>query len=255
MMKKRYVVLLCSLLLSFSSVVSGESLRREKIEKGQHVVWEAPMKEKLVAITFDDGPDPIFSSQILDVLKKHKAKATFFVVGQYAKAHPEIIKREREEGHEVGNHTFTHIDVLKVTKNKLNKEIEKTERIIYRDGEPEVKLFRPPLGHMSWQLINMMKEKRYKSVLWSWHQDTRDWSGRSAGPMIQQVVGNVRNGDIILFHDAGGDRTPTVQALKGILPQLKARGYKCVTVSELLKHHPKYKKWYEKPVLDLPGRR
>ncbi|GGE69813.1 polysaccharide deacetylase family sporulation protein PdaB [Priestia taiwanensis] len=228
-------------------VVSGESLQRKDLERGYPVVWEAPMKEKLIAITFDDGPDPIFSSQVLDVLKEHQAKATFFVVGEYAKMHPEIIKREIADGHEVGNHTFTHIDILKVSTSKLKKEIEKTERIIYREGEPELKLFRPPLGNISWPLVKMMEEKNYKVVLWSWHQDTRDWAGRGAGSMATQVLTNLRNGDIILFHDAGGDRTPTVQALKMILPKLKERGYKCVTVSELLKSHPTYKKWFFEP--------
>jgi peptidoglycan-N-acetylglucosamine deacetylase len=254
-MKKRYVVLIWSLLFSFSSVVSGESLKRKDLEQEHDVVWEAPMKEKLVAITFDDGPDPLFSSQVLDVLKKHQAKATFFVIGQYAQLHPEIIKRELEAGHEVGNHTFTHIDIEKVTASRLAKEIDKTERVIYQDGEPELKLFRPPLGHINWRLVKMMEKKNYKVILWSWHQDSRDWGGRAAAPMANQVMNNLRNGDIILFHDAGGNRSETVKALKIILPQLKARGYKCVTVSELLRHHPVYKKWFWESPLDMTDRK
>ena len=131
--------------------------------------------EKVIALTFDDGPDRDFTPQVLDILKKNDVKATFFVVGENVEWNPEILKRQYNEGHEIGNHTFTHINVSKKGYDDIYKEINNTQQAIKKVIGEEPKLFRPPYRAISKSMCNIVKEKDMNIILWS-NLDPRDWS-------------------------------------------------------------------------------
>ncbi|WP_211747638.1 polysaccharide deacetylase family protein [Paenibacillus sp. Marseille-Q4541] len=219
---------------------------RTYYEKRGDIVWEAPVSKKQIAFTFDDGPDEEETVQILELLKKYDAKATFFVVGQQSKTKGHLIRREIAEGHEVGNHTYFHTFADQIKKKEdYMKELEDTDRIIEEAGAPKPTLFRPPGGVYNDIVLESAKKRGYTIVLWSWHQDTADWSRPGKQRIINKVLRNARNGDIVLFHDNVHGQSQTVKALERILPELKKQGYQFVTVSELLKTK-------EKEVMELP---
>ena len=214
---------------------------RQFYEQKGDVMWEIPLEEKLVSITFDDGPNEHITPQILDLLKEYDAKATFFVVGNRIDRHSEIIKREVLEGHEIGNHTYNHIFFSSnYSREVIDEEIERTRKKINEVAGIDSPWFRPPGGYINDRVVDEAKKYGYTVVLWSWHQDTQDWKSPGVKAIVNKVLNNVRNGDIILMHDhvvtkKGNSQTQTVEALKIILPELERRGYKLVTVSELVK--------------------
>lgn len=219
---------------------------RAYYEARGEIVWEAPIKEKLIALTFDDGPDRNETAQILDILKKHKAKATFFVLGKWAKERPELIAREIAEGHEVGNHTFHHTfgDQIK-DEDMYLKELADADQAIEDASGVRPTLFRPPGGVYNDVVVRSAQARGYSIVLWSWHQDTGDWNRPGKQRIINKVLRNARNGDIVLFHDNVHGKSQTIEALEHILPELTKQGYRCVTVSELLEAK-------QREVMELP---
>ncbi|MBS8265890.1 polysaccharide deacetylase family protein [Mesobacillus boroniphilus] len=210
------------------------SIKRAKFEKTGHVYWDIPVEEKLVAFTFDDGPDPAYTTQILDALKKYNAKATFFVIGEEAEKYPEIIERQADEGHEIGNHTYRHRFRDGYSSAMLKKELEKNAAVIKGITGVTPTLFRPIAGYYDKEIVDTAIEADYNVILWSWHQETRDWSRPGAAKITQNVISDTKSGDIIIFHDAGGDRSQTVKAVEDILKILYKNGYQCTTVSDLL---------------------
>ncbi|MEF3304562.1 polysaccharide deacetylase family protein [Paenibacillus sp. GYB003] len=215
-----------------------EKKGRDYYETRGEIVWEVPTEQKVIALTFDDGPDPVDTPAILELLRQYGAKATFFVVGQRVDKFPDIVRREMEEGHEIANHTFTHnyMNGRKHSADRIADEIMKTEQSIVRVTGKKPHLFRPPGGYYNDQVVGASKTTGYKVVMWSWHQDTEDWSTPGVGKIVNKVLKNARNGDIVLFHDYVEGKTQTVEALRQILPQLKERGFRFITVSELLTH-------------------
>lgn len=226
------------IILFILATETTQTLKKDRtyFEKRKEAVWEVSTKEKTIALTFDDGPDPIYTPQILDLLKKYKAKGTFFVIGKRVEEFPSIIQREAKEGHELANHTFNHRILRGYTKEKIELELEKTDEIIYSLTKKHPKLFRPPGGFYNENIVSVAKEKGYLVVIWSWRHDTLDWSRPGVKRIVNRVISNLHNGDIILLHDQV-DNSQTVEALKLILPELKKRGYKLITVSQLLKKH------------------
>lgn len=196
------------------------------------MLWDIQTEEKVIALTFDDGPDPRYTSQILEVLAKYDAKATFFVLGKNAEKYPEIIKRQYNEGHELANHTYSH--QFKSSEIKLQDELKKTNDIIYDITGFAPTLFRPVGGMYTDNIINTAYKSGYKVVIWSWHLDTLDWKNPGVSKISKKVLDGASPGDVVLFHDGGGNRAQTVKALEQILPELQKRGYKFVTISELM---------------------
>jgi peptidoglycan-N-acetylglucosamine deacetylase len=231
---KKLLVCLIVLLIGSTPVAEANVYKRFKFEKTGQVFWDIKTKKKLVALTFDDGPDPIFTPQILDALAKYDAKATFFVIGAEAEKYPEIIRREANEGHEIANHTYRHHFRDHFQPNKLKEELAKTSKVIERLSGQTPSLYRPHSGYYNEMIVNTAVNNGYRVVLWSWHQDTKDWKRPGIGKITQNVVSDTKPGDIVIFHDAGGDRKQTVKAVENILKILYQKGYKCVTVSELL---------------------
>lgn len=240
-MKKhmRFWLITCAVLLVTSYNQSALALReknREYYETRGEIVWEVPTNSKVIALTFDDGPDPRYTPEIAALLKKYEAKSTFFVVGSRVSQYPELVRSLAQDQHEIANHTFNHPDIRKLTPERLRDEVEKTQEAIFSATGVRPTLFRPPGGYYSESVVHTAKQAGFLIVMWSWHQDTRDWTDPGVKKIVDKVLGNARNGDIVLFHDYGGNRKQTVQALEQILPELQKRGYRFVTVSELMKH-------------------
>jgi polysaccharide deacetylase family sporulation protein PdaB len=226
--------MICTLM--FNSVVCAMPKKdRAYYEARGEVVWEVPTEEKVIALTFDDGPDPEETPLILDLLKQYQAKATFFLVGNKVERHPELVKRELSEGHELANHTYNHTYFSnRIAISKMVADITKAEEIIFNASGQKCHLFRPPGGFYNERLIKIAKQNGYMVVMWSWHQDTKDWSTPGVKKIVAKVLDHTQNGDIVLFHDYAEGHSQTVEALKIILPELARRGYRCVTVSDLL---------------------
>lgn len=211
-----------------------ENKGRRYYEQTGEVVWEIKTTDKIVAITFDDGPDPEYTPRVLELLAQYDAKATFFIIGQNAEKNPELVLRQYEEGHELANHTFTHPWTTSVP--KLDKELKQTNEIIFSITGFRPTLFRPVGGQYTDDMISTAVKNGFKVVMWSWHQDTEDWANPGVQKIVDTVLTGTKPGNVILFHDAGGDRRQTLQALDKILPELKKQGYQFVTISELLEY-------------------
>ena len=193
-----------------------------------------------VALTFDDGPDPVWTPRILDVLKARGMKATFFVVGRNAEEHPELLRRIVAEGHELGNHSYTHGNLSEMPEWRQRLELGSTERLIEAETGRSTTLFRPPYNadatpSNAAELVPLAfaeRELGYTVVLE--RIDPQDWARPGADVIVQRVKEQRREGSIILLHDAGGDRAQTLAALPRILDWLAERGDSVVPMSELL---------------------
>ncbi|MCR4441994.1 MAG: polysaccharide deacetylase family protein [Peptococcaceae bacterium] len=216
--------------------VYKDRLRWESTGK---IIWRVPVDQKLIALTFDDGPSPTFTPQVLDVLNQFGVKATFFVVGRQVEKFPAILVREAREGHTVGNHMYTHSRVDKLSLEALIDDLRRADQLIYNLSGTRPHFFRPPDGYYDEKIVAAAEALNYQVVIWTWSQDTRDWSNISARTISERVLQNARPGDIILMHDQGGDRSNTLEALKLILPGLLEKGYKPVTLDELVESRAK----------------
>lgn len=232
------VAVTTALLSAQAAEASPHSRARERsyYEERGDIVWEVPMPEKFIAFTFDDGPDPQQTPKILHVLEQYQAKATFFVVGERVNRSPEIAQMELAKGHEIGNHSFHHPPFHRLAESSLMKELSQTQEAVFAATGQKPALFRPPGGYYNERIVELSKRHHLQMILWSWHQDTKDWASPGVNKIVRKVLNNARNGDIILMHDSVYNSTQTIEALKIILPELKSRGYSFVTVSELLTH-------------------
>ncbi len=197
------------------------------------VCSENPNGVKVLALTFDDGPHPEQTPKVLDVLEKYGAKGTFFVIGKNIAGNEAVVRRILDDGHEIGNHTYTH-PLRSGSSDALLEEAAKTTELLESTFDYSPVLFRPPGGNISGSRIESICASGYKCVLWSWRMDTRDWASPPVESVVQTVLRDVKFGDIILFHDNVYGTSPTAEALEIILPELIERGYSFVTVSELI---------------------
>ncbi|OJF16545.1 MAG: chitooligosaccharide deacetylase [Bacillaceae bacterium G1] len=202
-------------------------------------VLNAPSSKRQVALTFDDAPDDTFTPQILDVLQREGVKATFFVVGNRAEAHPDIMERIVREGHAVGNHSYNHANLPKLTDEQFREQIRKTDEIIRRFTGYTPRMVRPPYGEISEEQIKWLASQ-HKTVV-NWNVDSLDWKGLTAEQVATNVLGHVHPGSIVLMHSGGGigeDLSGTVNALPLIIRTLREAGIEMVTVPELLELPP-----------------
>ncbi len=199
----------------------------------QRPVYSSNCKEtKKIALTFDDGPHPRITQEILSILDRYNVKATFFIIGINAKNYPEALSRVIDAGHEIGNHTYSHKILKDKTKDVIYKEIFDTEKEISQKSSKALQLIRPPCGLYDDNLVSIAKENGYKIVLWN--IDTHDWAHSSSQSMVSNVLTRVSGGDIILFHDYISGENNTPETLKILIPKLLNMGYEFVTVSQLL---------------------
>ena len=200
------------------------------------LIKQGTTKQKLVALTFDDGPDAHYTPQILDILKKKGVPATFFVVGRQIQAYPNQLKRMVNEGHAVANHTWSHPNLRQLTTSKMVQEINSTQHEMQRVIGRKPDLFRPPYGFITKSDAMVLNDMGLRVIMWS--VDTLDWSGASADFILERVHRDIRPGGIVLQHNiqnnVPGMLDGTVEALPQIIDELHEKGYQFVTVQSLL---------------------
>lgn len=202
-------------------------------------------KEKVVALTFDDGPWPNYTSQVLEILKKNNIKATFFWIGRMLKEYPEIGKQVAEAGHVIANHTWSH-SYRWMNKAAAAREIDETADLIYKTTGVKSLYFRPPGGILTNGVADYAKKKNYAIIMWS--NDSIDYRPYPAKRLVNNVMRKIKTTEIVLMHDGGGNRSATVKALPEIISKFKKLGYKFVTVPELLEMELKQKEAASKKV-------
>lgn len=183
-----------------------------------------------IALTFDDGPNKTLTPKLLDLLAAHHMKATFFVVGQNAADHPEILRRAVREGHEIGNHTWSHPNLGKMSDDAARRELQKTDDAIFAAIGKHPTLMRPPYGSIT------AHEKRwihddfgYRIIIWD--VDPLDWKRPGPTVVCNRILKETHPGSIVLAHDI---HPPTIEAMPAIFDQLDRKGFRSVTVTELL---------------------
>lgn len=221
--------------------ISGKTVKEvvKPVQNNTYFRYNAnPGDDKVIALTFDDGPWPT-TTQLLDVLKEYDVKATFFTIGEQIADYPDAMKREVKDGHQICTHSWDHaagsgngVDMTLMSPEEQVEEVTKGQEAVTKvTGGEAPKAFRSPGGNFHDELIWTVAP--YVSYEIGWNVDTEDWRTPGAQTIADRIL-SAKSGDIVLMHDGGGDRSQTIEALKIALPQLKEKGYKFVTIDELL---------------------
>jgi len=196
-----------------------------------------PRGSKRIALTYDDGPNDPHTYRLLELLQKHNAHATFFLIGRYVQQRPDIVREVAKAGHVIGNHTFTHpnLAVASVIQNRL--QIEECQRAILEISGESPRLFRPPFGGRRPATLKIARSLGLEPVMWN--VTSYDWQVPPAEKIVKTCVRQMRGGDVILMHDGshdnfGVDRAQTVLATEMLLERYEAQGYEFVTVPEMM---------------------
>ena len=195
------------------------------------LVTRVATADSVIAITFDDGPIPTYTDSTLDVLAEFDARATFFMVGERMEQRPELVARVLDEGHEIGNHSYNHPAMVLISARNVRLQVERTDSIIRAAGQEGEIWFRPPYGKRLLMLPLYLGDEGRPTVLWDLEPDS-EW--RDADGVVSYVLERVQPGSILLLHTELPARRENRIALRQLLPELAARGYRFVTVSELL---------------------
>ncbi|TDX46618.1 polysaccharide deacetylase family protein [Orenia marismortui] len=190
--------------------------------------YQGPSGKKAMSLTINVAWGEEYLPSMLDTLDKYQVKATFFFIGRWVEKFPDKTKEIKERGHELGNHGYRHLHPKKLSKDKLVKLIKDNEELIYKTTGIRTNLFAPPYGEVDDRISEVASEAGYKTIMWS--ADTIDWQRPAPEVIINRVLSKAQNGGIVLMHPT----KPTSQALAQIIEKLQAKGYKLVTVSELL---------------------
>ncbi|WP_116947178.1 bifunctional polysaccharide deacetylase/glycosyltransferase family 2 protein [Jiangella endophytica] len=192
-----------------------------------------------IVLTFDDGPDPVWTPRIVEVLERHRVPATFFVVGNLASQHPDLVRRIHEAGSELGIHTFTHPDLAYVPGWRRELELSQTQLAVAAATGRTSSLVRPPyssaaeaIDDTGWPAIRELGNTGYVTVLTT--HDTQDWARPGVDEIVRHAIPENGDGAVVLMHDAGGDRSQTVEALDRLIPELRSRGYRFATVGDVV---------------------
>lgn len=208
------------------NVVQRNTLQTDNEKKQEKKGENMQEEKKKVALTFDDGPHPVYTPEMLDLLKEKNIKATFFLLGEQVEKYPDIVKRMNDEGHLIGNHSYKHEQLSKLSSVQACSQVNRTNELIYAITGKYPEYLRPPFGDWKDRLdceVNMIE------VLWD--VDTLDWSSQNKDKVVSKVMKNVEEGDIILMHDS---YESTVKATAEIIDRLQKDGYEFVTVDELI---------------------
>lgn len=186
--------------------------------------------QPVVAMTFDDGPHPSLTPKLLDILKERNIKCTFFLIGQNVKMYPKIVQRIIAEGHEIGNHTYTHCSLTSRSDDQIRSELKRSEEALMAAANYRPQLIRPPYGAINTRIKQLMfSEFGYSTIMWS--VDPQDWRRPGVSVVTSRLVSGAHPGAIMLAHDI---HPPTIQAVPAMFDQLLAKGYQFVTVSQLM---------------------
>ncbi|MDE5820797.1 MAG: polysaccharide deacetylase family protein [Lachnospiraceae bacterium] len=193
---------------------------------GVETAYQEDMSVKKVALTFDDGPHPRYTEQLLEGLRKRNVRVTFFVLGQSAELYPDLIREMAQDGHLIGNHTYSHIQLTRRNGQRFAEELQKTDAVIFEITGQHTEFVRPPYG--AW-------DKRYEESLNMiqvlWNVDPLDWCCSDAGTVVSRVLEKTDENSIILLHDVYAS---SVEAALAIIDELSAQGYEFVTVDEII---------------------
>ncbi len=189
-----------------------------------------------VALTFDDGPQPSSTPQILAILQRFGVRATFFCIGQQILAYPAIVRQESADGNLVENHTWSHPNLIYLPIPALSRQLSLTANAISQVTSISPTFFRPPYGEINSSILAQAKNQNLSVVLWD--VDPRDWSLPGSQAIITRVLSAAHNGAIILLHDGGGNRVQTIAALPTIITALRVRGLRFVTIQQLVDDLP-----------------
>jgi peptidoglycan/xylan/chitin deacetylase (PgdA/CDA1 family) len=199
------------------------------------VIYRVPVREKVVALTFDDGPRPPFTGEILDVLRDQGVVATFFLIGENVARHPGLARRIKAEGHALGNHGWAHRRLDGLSRVQAQNEILRGARAIRSATGTHPRILRPPYGAIDGRLVGdrgIAAQLGQQLVMWS--VETRDWATRSPLRVAAGTVRGIEPGAVVLLHDGGGNRDHVVTATRWMVGHLARKGYRFVTVPELL---------------------
>lgn len=187
-----------------------------------------------IAITFDDGPNPDFTNDVLAILKKHDAKATFFCIGKHIETHPELLKNIINNGHTIGNHTYSHANIFGFYKTaKVIQELNRTNEIVKRVAGLNLKLFRPAFGVTNPRIKTAINQLNLTSI--GWNKRSFDTTSLDENKIFNRITKNIKKGDIILLHDSS---EKTLKVLERLLLFLQEKNLQSVTVNELLNVKP-----------------
>lgn len=238
----RRMIWVAALLLMGAAVFAGcaerrlapnELTRRREIRSGE-VIWRVKTDSRVVALTLDDGPDPKFTPTVLQLARQKRVKFTFFLVGTEIQDHPALAKEEAEDGHAIGNHTWNHAGMAGALEVQDISEIERCEEEIEKICGERTHLFRPPKGMWDADTFLAAEKLGYRMILWS--VTLEHHTAKTPEAMAQRVLDQITPGMIILAHDGESpyDRTPTMKALPLLVDGLLKKGYRFVTIPELL---------------------
>lgn len=196
-----------------------------------------PAGSRKLALTYDDGPNDPHTPRLLEVLAKHQVYATFFLIGRYVKQRPDLARAIMQAGHAIGNHTFSHPNLIFASSRQTRTELQKCEQTLYDAVGQHSRIFRPPFGGRRPATLRVARRLDLEPVMWNvtgW-----DWSGKPAEYVEQRVRSQIRGGNVILLHDGshgafGADRSQTVLATDRLIARYKADGYEFVTVPEMM---------------------
>ncbi|MEW1615363.1 MULTISPECIES: polysaccharide deacetylase family protein [unclassified Streptomyces] len=214
----------------FDGVRRGEPARAALTEAGG-CFDHGRRDDRRVALTFDDGPDPVYTRQVVEILERYGARATFFCVGHHVAALPEEVRRIASYGHELGNHSWSHPFLPDLTPAELREQLDRTAEELDRVTGAVPTWFRPPYGALTPEVLAALEG--HPTTLAMWDVDARDWSRPGPEQIAATVLEGAGPGSVVLMHEGAGDRAQTVQALPSIIEGLLERGLELVTVGEL----------------------
>ncbi|MFC5451813.1 polysaccharide deacetylase family protein [Paenibacillus aestuarii] len=197
------------------------------------IIHQLTISQKAVAFTFDDGPNPLYTPQVLDIFKDARGKATFYMIGEQIEKYPDIAKSVHTEGHEIGNHTYSHPYLTKLSEEERMDELLRTQKLIKAITGAESRTFRPPYLDCNEQVERAAASFGYP-VIGAVNGEARDWEQPGVQHIIDVTLKTLQPGSILLFHDGYGDRSQTIAAVSMLVQKLSAEGYELVSVSELL---------------------
>lgn len=196
------------------------------------LVDRVPTEDKVVALTFDDGPTIEGSSEVLSILRDHHVKATFFVTGAELESNPDMGRRIVEEGHDLGNHSWSHSRMLLKSYETIEDEIVRTDALIRKAGFDREIYFRPPYGKKLFTLPLVLKHLHKKTIMWSKEPDSGPEA--STDQIVHDAIEHIEGGDIVLLHVMYPSRSHSLKAVPAIIEQLQEKGFRFLTVSQLL---------------------
>lgn len=232
----RYLVDRVTLQSLLSDLSHAVAIERFGPAVSKRIVWRAFSGGKRIALTFDDGPQEVYTRQLLEVLSKHSVHATFFLIGMHLERNQHIAREIVQAGHEIANHTFSHPLLFRLSDDEIAAEINKTDALLRNLNGVKPRFLRPPMGLFSPRVLDMIEQAGYTTVVGDVYP--RDSHLPGTARIVSRVLKRVLHGSIIILHDGGNseviDRSQTIAAVDHLIPQLKARGYELTTLSELI---------------------